>query len=224
MQRALIVEDETLLCEVYQRILETLQIEEKVPPLFTTICKDFKTALTAIDRMSRNNHMLDLCILDYRLGTTKSDETKNGLEIGLLVNQLFPHCKILVITGIVGHYVFHSVLEHLKPAGFLIKNDTHLASLKRDFSAVWEGETVYSKQVSTFIKRSGSLRIPLDGRDLELLHLMDKGFTLPEIGHKIGLSLSGIEYRKRKIATSIGANSASIQDVLKTAKQRLKLI
>ncbi len=224
MKKALIVEDERLLCAVYQYILENLGKEGKVPPLTITTCHTYKEALRLIDHFTSSGKTLDFCLLDYQLGATEDRKEENGLSVGLEINKVFPECKILVITAEVNNYLFRSILERLKPVGFLIKSDISLKSIQRDFCAVLEGHMVYSKKVMDFIKQSSAKKTALDDRDLKLIHLMDQGYTLPEIGNKIGLSLSGIEYRKRKIANEIGANSSSIPDILNIVKNELKLI
>ncbi len=220
---ALIVEDEPLVCGVYQNVLESLSRDNKIPLVTTEIAISFKDALFALAQFKKSKTPLDFCILDYRLAG-QENETSTGLDLGKKVKELYPECKILMITSISDNYVIYSILEELRPAGFLIKSDIDLANFKRDIVAILEGRMVYSRKVKDFIKKKALTFKSLDDRDLRMIHLLDKGLTLPEIGSKMGLSLSGIEYRKRRIAQNLGATSSNVQELLEYVRNELKLI
>ncbi|MBC31440.1 MAG: hypothetical protein CMH48_11415 [Muricauda sp.] len=224
MQKALIVEDEPLLCGIYQDLLRTLHKENRVPLFSTTACQNYREAIYAIEEINKNGKTLNFCILDFRLSQSRHSENENGLSIGLLIKKVFPECRILIITSLLDNYILRSVLQSLKPTGFLIKSDINLEDLKKDICSVLDEKTVYSAKVTNYLKQTRLNSFVLDNRDLKLIHLLDKGYTLPEIADKIGLSLSGIEYRKRRIASKLGATSANISDLLDYIRDELKII
>lgn len=224
MNSILILEDEPLLCGVYQNIFEALSKEGKIPPCRTNIAISAKDALFHISQSKKNKKAIDFCILDYRIASSNDVKKVTGLFIGLKIKELFPNCKVLMITSISDGYIIHSILEELNPDGFLIKSDIDLNNLKRDVVAILNGQMVYSKKVRDFMRKSSKIFKAIDSRDMKMIQLMDKGLTLPEIGSRLGLSISGIEYRKRRIAQNLGSSSSNIQDLLDYVRNELKLI
>jgi len=223
MQRILVVEDESLLCSVYKNIFEKLFREGKIPTYKIHVAVDYEEAVFHIDQNKQSGTTLDFCLLDYRLAGTKV-EYGNGLTLGLKIKELFPACKIVMITSISDSYLLHSLLEELNPNGILIKSDLDLMGLEKDIISIIRGKIVYSKKVARFIRKKSSVSKHLDERDLKMIHLMDQGFSLPEIGRRLGLSTSGIEYRKRRIAQKLGSSSSNIKDLLQYLRNELKLI
>ncbi|UOY06041.1 response regulator [Muricauda sp. SCSIO 64092] len=224
MTEILIVEDEPLLCYAYRNILKDLEKEEDIGPFHILECNTYDSTLNLLDKKFQKNKGLDLCLLDYRLGS-KNNDNENGLTIGFKIRQVYPKCKIVVITSISDNYLFNSIFENLNPSSFLIKTDLDYAGIKKKLQLILNGSRVYSQEVNDFLMRRDKLLInKIDKRDLKIIRLMDQGLSLPEIGKKIGLSLSGIENRKRIIAERIGAPSPSKKELLKFAKEELNLI
>lgn len=224
MNSLLIVEDEPLLSGVYQNTIESLCKEGKIPHFKTNIALNAKDALFYIAQSKKTGQPINFCILDFRLGKFQGKEDENGLTIGLKIRECYPDCKVLIITSVSDGYILNSILNELKPDGFLIKSDIDLANFKRDIIAILAGQMIYSKKVKEFVMRSSKIFKSIDERDLKMIHLMDKGLTLPEIGSRLGLSISGIEYRKRKIAQNLGATSSNINDLLAYIRKDLNLL
>ncbi|MET1260642.1 hypothetical protein ABV409_14945 [Flagellimonas sp. DF-77] len=225
MNTVLIVEDEPLLCGVYQNLFVTLENEGKLPKNKILTAHTAEAGLSLIEEARTSNHSIDFCMLDYRIGGQTTDGTpKNGLMLGLEAKIHFPDCKVMMITSITDRYVMYSILTELNPDGFLIKSDIDLNNLKRDVGAILDGQMVYSKKVREFVRKSRKIFKDIDDRDLKMIHLLDKGLSLPEIGTRLGLSISGIEYRKRRIAQNLGSSSSNIQELLDYVRKELKLI
>ncbi|MEM6813281.1 MAG: hypothetical protein AAF600_02695 [Bacteroidota bacterium] len=224
MTEIFIVEDEPTLSDAYQFILNGLYNQKKIGPFKSIVFHNYIDTVQAIDDFFKSGKTVDLCILDFRLAQSIIKENENGLTLGLILQKYFPKCKIILITSITEKYIFHTIINELRPSGFFIKSETSFDSLEKDISAVLDGKMVYSNTINEFIKKGTSKDTGLDGKDLKVLHLLSKNKSLLEIARIMNLSLSGIEYRKRRIAQKIGAPTSNVQDILTIAKQELNLL
>ena len=129
MNISLIVEDEALLCDVYQKILKDLGNTGQIDFFETNVATNCHEALTFIEKCVEYKRNINFSILDYRMGGPENTKMTTGLSIGLKLKSFFPQCKILMITSLTNGYVLHSILKRLKPDGFLIKSDIDLPNL-----------------------------------------------------------------------------------------------
>jgi len=224
MNATLIVQHEPLLGDIYQHILETLVAEGAIPQSQIYIVTDTDAALEFILQSQRKQETLDFCLLDYGITAGSNWKNATGISIGHSIKTVFPECKILMTAEISESYAMHSILDNLNPDGFLIKGDVNLEGLKHSIVAVQNGQVVYSRRVKEFIRKSAQVLKNIDKRDWKILQMMAQGMSLPEIASEIGLSLSGVEYRKRKIAQSLGAPSSKVDQLLNYVRTELKLL
>ena len=150
MTTILIVEDEPLLGRAYENILKEIQSEAQGDPFKITTCKSYPSAIAFLAYCEEHLKTIDVCLLDYRLDI-KNDTDSNGLIIGQRIRTSHPNCKIVVITSIGDHYLWHQILEDLNPSGFLIKSDTEYEILKKNLILLLSGSRVYSKKINDFI-------------------------------------------------------------------------
>jgi len=223
MNSALIVENEPLICSIYQNILKALFNEGEIPYHQVHIASNTDTALAYVLESQGMHRTLNFCVLDYGMGSGLRLESAKSVVLGLKIKALFPNCKILMTSAISDGYVLQDVLGRLNPEGFLIKSDIDIEALKRHIVAVLEGQMVYGKKVTQFIRESSEILKDLDDRDLKIIQFMDVGLSLSEIADRIGLSLSGVEYRKRRIARNLGATSSNIPELLHYVRTELNL-
>ncbi|UII77763.1 hypothetical protein LV716_08340 [Flagellimonas sp. HMM57] len=221
MNQILIVEDEPTLSDAYSRILGELFHNNRIDPFDIHICNSLVIAHNTIDVFLKSGKNPTLCILDYRLEKMSDEDNENGMGIGMILRKHFPDCKIMLITSIADKYLYQTIIDQIKPSGFLIKSEINYRSIGDDICSVLEGKLVYSKTINDFIKNSPYSKYGLDYTDLKLIHLMSKRYTFSEIALKMGISISGVEYRKRSIAKKLGAVSSTTKDLLKLFKQEL---
>ena len=224
MNHILLVEDEPTLCDAYRFILQGLQEKKSLPKSKIVSCNSYKNSIATIDNILKSKKQLHFCILDYRISNNGNSDSENGLEIGKLVRRIFPNCKIMVITSISKKYILHQIFEEIRPCGFLLKNESDFSSISEDICNVWKGKTVYSASISNIVQKGIGCDVDLDTKDLKIIHLMSKGIPLPKIAQKVHLSISGLEYRKRKLAEKLGASSSNIQDLLNLATNEYNIL
>ncbi|BFP42465.1 hypothetical protein FGF1_33100 [Flavobacteriaceae bacterium GF1] len=222
MNRILIIEDEPTLSDAYVFILKELFNKNKIDTFKTYICNEYQKAIETVKKMIGTIEKPNLCILDYRLKTTNSDDA-NGLELGIMVRKYFPSCKIMLITSIADKYLYHTIIERLKPSGFLIKSEIDQKIIGEDIISILEGKLIYSKTVNDFMKNNPYIEYGLDNLDIRLIRLLSERMSLPKVASRLGLSVSGVEYRKRKLSIKLGADSPSINDLLRAFKEEFGL-
>ncbi|MEM8508796.1 MAG: hypothetical protein AAF717_13245 [Bacteroidota bacterium] len=203
MKRILIIEDEPTLSDAYVFILNGLLEKNKIDAFKAYVCNDFQKAIKTIKEMAGSSEIPELCILDYRLKITGSDD-ENGLDLGIMVREHFPSCKIMLITSIADKYLYHTIIEILKPAAFLIKSEIDYRKTGEDILSVLEGKLIYSKTIYDFVKDDPYIQHSLDNLDMKLLKLLSERMSLAKIASKLELSVSGVEYRKRKLSENSG--------------------
>ena len=125
--------------------------------------------------------------------------------------------KIIALTML-------SETQHIKKMlnygiqGYLLKSSGE-EEIKRAITAVAEGGTYYSQEVTTIImnnlrgeKAKGSrmaLEIPLTPRETEVLHLIVKEYSNQEIGDELFISARTVDAHKRNLLEKTGAKNVA---------------
>ena len=222
MNRILIVEDEPLITEAYLFILKDLQKKNKIPAFLSRVCYSYDEGEATILKMAQKNEVPVACILDFRLNPRNCEE-RNGLELGKMIRNYFPNCKIILITSIADKYIYHTIIESLNPSAFLIKNEVNYKKTGEDILSVLEGRLVYSKSVNDFVRNNPYSKYQLDGKDVQIVQLLRKRLSIREIADCLTMSVSGIEYKKRRLAEKLGIKSSDINAILKVFEERLEI-
>ncbi|MEM1260340.1 MAG: hypothetical protein AAF575_00200 [Bacteroidota bacterium] len=220
MKRILIIEDEPTLSDAYLFILNRLHKQNKIDAFVPYVCNSYERALDTIRRMALASEVPMACILDYRLKESKHNK-KNGLELGMMIRDHFPACKILFITSITDKYLFHSIIQTLNPSAFLVKSDIDQKRTAEDILSVLEGKLVYSKAINDFVRNNPYSNNKLDMKDVQMVRLLRKRFSVPQIASQMDMSVSGVEYRKRRLAEKLGAPSPNINDIIATFENEM---
>ncbi|PIQ47557.1 MAG: DNA-binding response regulator [Cytophagales bacterium CG12_big_fil_rev_8_21_14_0_65_40_12] len=125
--------------------------------------------------------------------------------------------KILALTML-------SETQHIKKMlnygiqGYLLKSSGE-EEIKKAILEVAQGETYYSKEVTTIImnnlrgeKAKGSrmaLEVPLTPREKEVLHLIVKEYSNQEIGDELFISVRTVDAHKRNLLEKTGAKNVA---------------
>uniref|UniRef100_UPI004048E5F4 response regulator transcription factor n=2 Tax=Roseivirga sp. TaxID=1964215 RepID=UPI004048E5F4 len=102
--------------------------------------------------------------------------------------------------------------------GYLLKSSGE-EEIKKAILEVAQGETYYSKEVTTIImnnlrgeKAKGSrmaLEVPLTLREKEVLHLIVKEYSNQEIGDELFISVRTVDAHKRNLLEKTGAKNVA---------------
>ena len=217
----LIVEDHPLVSEAYSSVFSELKENQEINYEISSAYNCIE-ALYFLDEFKKKQKQFHLCILDLRLNDKVKDDDAS-YKIAHCIRENFIACKLVIITSITDVYTISEVNRRFNPEGFIIKSDSSFSYLKKTFSLIVNGSVIYSTKISAILNKSIA-QFSIDHRDLRILNLMNQGYSLKDIGNQIGLSLSGVEYRKRIIAQNIGAPSSIRGELLQYAKEKLHLL
>lgn len=216
-----ILEDEPLMCKKIFPILFQDISKGSLQFGFRVDCfLDYNSIRNRLIKKSVKGFNYDLAILDVGLVGL---DTHTGLDIAILIRKLNPMTKIVFHTSIENRFEVLDIFNAVKPEGFLIKYETDYKSLKKAILEILSGKVYHSKTVMFFIKDSKKLTFELDDFDFKILFELSKGTKTNRLPALLGLSLSGIENRKRKIAFSLGMDTANSDKMVENAKKH-KLI
>lgn len=204
MIKVLIADDHTMFVDGLESILSgesEIDVVDK--------CYDGPSIFTKLDEIE-----VDVLLLDINL------PGMSGLEVCKKLTATHPSVHVLALTM---HNTESFVTEILKNGamGYILKN-TGKAELLRAISKVASGQSYFSEEVTQTIMKSlvaqrqgGSKQSAgppiVSRREREVLQLIVREFTTPEIAEELHISLKTVESHRRSLLTKLNVrNSAGL--------------
>ena len=197
--KVLIVEDERFTCRAYVNALKEIALEEPRYRSAITICTIYEQAKKKIVESTQNGPPYDLAILDMRLPSQKGIINEYGMELAQKLRKSTPQTKIIIITSLQNNHLFYTITRHIRPEGFLLKNEIEPERFKLDLLLILQNKLAYSKSIMEFLRNEAGNDLPLDEIDREILYRLSKGVPTKDLPNYIPLSISGVERRKRRL-------------------------
>lgn len=204
------IDDHAVVLEGYHSLFKSFEIEA----LKFTKANDCRSGYETITGNKKTP--FDIAVLDYSIPHFVEKNLYSGEDMALLLRREMPLCKIVMMTMHKEADIIGSILEKVKPEGFINKSDCTTDELLDAFRAVLEGKTYFSLTISKFIDRKSQEL--LEDIDVKIILLLAKGVKTKNLSKHIPLSDSSIEKRKYRIKRLLDITEGD-EELIEKARQ-----
>jgi len=208
------IDDHAVVLEGYHAIFKTLN--DRSSSLNFIKANDCKSAYELIENYKADP--FDVAVVDYSIPNYAEKNLHSGEDMAMLLRQVMPDCKIVMMTMHKEVDIMGRVLERIGPEGFINKSDCTTDELFEGFKVVLEGGNYYSKTISNFQKRMSN-EVLLDDVDVRIIKLLAKGIKNKNLDKYIPLTVSGIEKRKYRIKRLLEVEGGDEELILEARNQ-----
>ena len=188
--QVIIIDDHPIVLQGFANILGT---EDDIELVST-----FVDAREGIDFIATNH--IDVILLDINMPQI------NGIDACEMIIKQNPGCKIIAISNNNEYSIIQRMLQS-GACGYILKNAS-AGELIQCIQYAVLGLPAISQEVSEILKSKKVGDIPkVTRREKEILHLLAKGMTSPEIAEKIFVSPLTIETHRRNLIQKFGVSN-----------------
>ncbi|QZK91352.1 response regulator transcription factor [Flavobacterium sp. CHNK8] len=213
----LLVDDHPITIDAYINILSRLE-NPTIPKHFTTAysCQD---AYIKIMERYELQETLDVAFLDISLPPYEDKNIQNGIDLGNIIREYFPECKIILLTMHSEPILLHNAIQKINPEGFILKNDINAQSLMTAYQYIMLGQKFYSSTINDVLNQSIIKKLKFDVIDCEIITLLSRGIRTKDMTELLELSLSTIEKRKSNIKTQLLIDKGTDKNIIEEARK-----
>lgn len=212
--QVLAIDDHGVVLEGYHSIFRTIV----APPTELRFIKAIDCRSGYEQIVKHSSDPFEIAVLDYSIPDYPEKELYSGEDMAVLLRELMPGCKIIMMTMHKEVDLIGRVLQKIDPEGFVNKSDCTTEDLVDGFTAVMSGDVFYSKTVSLFKKRVAE-GVVLDETDVQIIRLLANGVRNKNLDRYIPLSNSGIEKRKYRIKRLLDVDGDD-EDLIQEARRQ----
>ena len=132
----------------------------------------------------------------------------SGIDLCKDVHKRWPTVGIIALTSFGEYTIVRKMLEN-GAKGYLLKNSM-TEEIIEGIKTVEQGEQFLCHEIDLFMKRDSRHHIFLTPRETELLGLIVKGFTNPEIAEKLFLSTETINSYRKNLLFKLNARNTAV--------------
>ena len=211
----LIVDDHPLNVDSYQTLLSTIESNKQVDFILAYDCKE---GYNSIKNIQANNVTIDFAFIDVNLPSYEEKKILSGSDLAMVVRNLFPNCKIIIISMHKEPIWVNQICKSVNPEGFIAKSDINYKNFPEAFRSIERDETYYSDSIKKSQKIFIQKNINWDDNDSKILQLISEGIKTIHLPNYIPLSLSAIEKRKANIKKQLILESGTDKELIDVAK------
>ncbi len=142
----------------------------------------------------------DLIILDAAMPYAR------GIEVYAEVKRWLPDVKVAVLTGFTSPQLLASWVD-AGVEGLFLKS-TNAAELRQGLEAILAGARFISVEAAKILENA-TQRQPLTAREREVLSMITKGNTNPEIAERLHISVKTVEKHRGSLMAKLDVRSVS---------------
>jgi DNA-binding NarL/FixJ family response regulator len=215
--KILMVDDHPMIIEGYQNTL--LATKKEHQELSIDIAHDCDMANQLIKK-SANDQPYNVCFFDISLPASKDGLITSGEDLAKIARTYLPNAKVVILTMFNESFRVHNIIKEVNPEGLLIKSDLTSSELAEAFQHILLHPPYYSSTVNNFLNTSLTSDIYLDDINRKILHLLSQGVKTKNLKDYIGLSLSGIEKRKKHLKVLFNIEDGKDETLLNEARSK----
>lgn len=150
-------------------------------------------------RKALATNLPDVLLLDINM--TDGD----GIVFCAEIHKLYPQLKII---GLTSHDEYSSVILMLKngASGYITKSEA-VSEVLEAVEAVMRGEIYISRKMEQIIRKTTKPEISLTPREKEVLQMMSKGMSNPQIAEQLKVALSTVLSFRKKLNLKLKASN-----------------
>lgn len=199
-----------ILADDHKFILETLEILAGDLPQIQVVmtCQNGQEVMDFL----KDSHA-DLVITDLRM------PEMDGLTMARNIQQFYPNVKVMVLT-------MSDEMDSLRQAvqggvvGYVLKK-AGISEIKEAIEIVISGGKYFDQEnLFRLLRQPASVEPLLSGRELDIIRLIAKEATTPEIAESLFISEKTVETHRRNIINKLGVKN-SVGVILYAAKRGL---
>lgn len=217
IENILIVDDHPLTVEVHKGIISKALKEKKINYL-TAI--NAEKAFNIITKINSNGENLKMVLFDISLPPYKEKNIESGEDLAVITRELFPNCKIIIISMHNDPLWVNRIIKAINPEGFIAKSDVDAKSLTEICSKIEADFFFYSESIKKSNKIMIQQNINWDEHDTKILQYIAEGYKTAHLAKLIPLSLSAIEKRKANIKKQLIFDIGSDKELIELAKSK----
>lgn len=214
----LIIEDHPIIVEGYESAFKQINRGIKYTINFD-IARNCDDGYGLIKLASVSRTSYDVLFLDIELPSSGKGRIISGQDLGASARELLPKTKIVVITTHDTSFRIENILKTINPEGFLVKSDLDTQEFITCFDKVLESPPYYSRVVNSMLGKQIGSNIILDAIDRSILYHLSKGVKTKNLVNYVGLSIAGIEKRKRVLKQIFDVEGGIDEDLFREAKR-----
>jgi DNA-binding NarL/FixJ family response regulator len=159
------------------------------------------------------------CFLGFSLPPYEAKNIQNGIDLGALIREYFPACKIILFTIHSEPMLIHNAINKINPEGFILKNHINALSLQTAYLSIIQGQKFYSATISKIHYDNTLKKLNLDALDCQILMLISKKIKTKDMPEHLDLSFSAIEKRKASIKNKLLKDTGSNKEIIEEAEK-----
>lgn len=164
----------------------------------------------------KDGSKFDLALIDYSIPAYPEENLYSGKDLGILLRQNCPNCKIIMLTMHKEIDIIFNIFDTINPEGFINKSDCTTDELMFGFKEVLSGNTFYSTVINTYRNQINKGMV-LDDIDVRIIRFLARRMTDRSLNNYIPLSYKEIEKRKKNIMDVLGI-TGSEEDLVNEAR------
>lgn len=176
--------------------------------------KDMNVIWSASDELQTLNLLKEqepnIILMDISLGKD------NGITLTKKISEAYPETKVLAISMHTEDNYIVSILEN-GASGYLLK-DGGAEEMISAIRTLYKGDTYYSNHVSQVLIKhitkgtkpsNNKIEIPLTKREIEILTLISKEYSNPEIAKELFISIRTVDTHRRNLLDKLNVKNTA---------------